>query len=63
MFTLFQTNGTIVHGSGLCLDRADIKSGGNVIVKRCSGADSQKWEFQNYLSVNQSPSVEFHAER
>jgi len=41
---------TIVHvPSKLCLDKADIKNGGDVIVKKCTGADSQKWEFENYL--------------
>ncbi|XP_041367869.1 probable N-acetylgalactosaminyltransferase 9 [Gigantopelta aegis] len=36
--------------SGKCLDRADIKSGGFVVVKACSGADSQKWAFEHYLT-------------
>lgn len=48
----FQVSGTIVHSSKLCLDRADIKSGGSVVVKPCSGADSQKWEFEHYISAD-----------
>lgn len=41
--------GTMTHtASRLCLDRADIKSGGSVVVNPCSGADSQKWEFEHY---------------
>jgi len=52
-----------VHASGLCLDRADIKSGGNVVVKTCSGADSQKWEFEHYLSLNLPPSTESPVKR
>lgn len=40
---------TLIHSSGLCLDRAEIKSSGYVIVNPCTGSDSQKWEFENYL--------------
>ena len=41
-----------MHVSGNCLDRADIKNGGHVIIKPCTGADSQKWEFEHYLTAN-----------
>lgn len=41
--------GTIIHSSSLCLDRAEIKSGGDVVINKCTGADSQKWELENYL--------------
>jgi len=45
-----QTTGSIIHStSKLCLDRADIKSNGDVILAKCSGSDSQRWEFEHYL--------------
>jgi polypeptide N-acetylgalactosaminyltransferase len=48
-----RTSGTIIHTtSNYCLDRADIKSGGNVIINPCTGADSQIWEFEHYLSID-----------
>ena len=52
---MVQVNGTIKHVGGKCLDRADVKIKGSVIIKPCSGADSQKWEFEHYLAA---PAVE-----
>ena len=47
----FQTSGTIIHtGSGKCLDVADQKSGGYVVVKDCDKSDTQKWTFEHYLT-------------
>lgn len=46
---LNRETGAIIHSSGLCLDRAEVKSGGDVIINPCSGSDSQKWEFEHYL--------------
>ena len=48
---VFQESGETKHiKSGMCLDRVDVKSGGFVVVKTCSGADSQKWAFEHYLT-------------
>ena len=58
-----QATGTIVHSSNLCLDRADIKSGGSIIIKPCTGADSQKWEFEHYLAANRPPTTRIPGRR
>ncbi|XP_064614410.1 polypeptide N-acetylgalactosaminyltransferase 1-like isoform X2 [Liolophura sinensis] len=43
-------DGTVKHENGLCLDRADQKSGGFVLLKTCSpNSPSQKWAFEHYL--------------
>jgi len=44
-------SGAIIHSGGRCLDRADIASGGEVVLKNCDGTDGQKWEFENYLEL------------
>ena len=58
-----QATGTIKHISGMCLDRADVKMGGSVLVNPCSGADSQKWEFEHYLTPKVQPSSALPARR
>ena len=46
-----QDTGAIVHASGLCLDKGDQGNGGEVTVEACTGAGSQKWEFEHYLDL------------
>lgn len=42
--------GTIIHeSSGKCLDTADVKSGGSIVVSKCIGSGTQKWEFEHYV--------------
>lgn len=42
--------GEIIHvHSNRCLDTANITSGGYVVVAKCNGVISQKWEFEHYM--------------
>ena len=51
LIVYFQTSGTITHvGSGKCLDVANEKSGGHIVVKDCDKSDTQKWTFEHYLT-------------
>ena len=41
-----------MHASGLCLDTADVKAGERVVINPCTGADTQKWEFEKYFNLD-----------
>ena len=48
----FQDKKTIVHSGGKCLDIKGRSSGQEVFIADCDGSDSQKWEFEFYLTMN-----------
>ena len=33
-----------------CLDRHGIRSGGDIVLRDCSGSDDQKWEIEHHVA-------------